>query len=107
MEPQVERRTSRRFPLHLPVLAKYPAKCLVRTQTHDISSKGVCFYASNGLPLGSILELILTLPAEVTLAKPTRIACTGRVARLETKEDGTTTAVAATIDGYEFSATTE
>jgi c-di-GMP-binding flagellar brake protein YcgR len=107
MEPEVERRTSRRFQLHLPVMVKYPARCEVRTQTHDISSKGVCFYAPNGLPLGSILELVLTLPEEVTLAKPTRIACTGRVVRLENKEDGTTATIAATIDGYEFLATTE
>jgi hypothetical protein len=102
MQPQVERRTSRRFPLSLPVLAKYPAGGEVWTQTRNISSRGICFYASNGFTVGSALEFVLTLPAEVTFTEPIRIACKGRVVRVEKKEDGTTAAVAGIIEDYEF-----
>jgi hypothetical protein len=101
MQPQPERRTNRRFPLTLPVLAKC-AGGEVLTQTRDISSRGICFFASHEFPVGSTLEFVLTLPAEMTLTEPIRISCTGRVVRVESKEDGTPAAIAAVIDDYEF-----
>ena len=102
MQPQIERRTSRRFSLHLPILAKYPAEGEVWTHIRNISSRGVCFYASGGFIVGSVLEFILALPAELTFADPVRIAGTGKVVRLETNEHGTVAAIAATIQTYEF-----
>jgi hypothetical protein len=102
MQPQVERRTSRRFPLSLPVLAKSPAGGEVQTQTRNISSRGICFHASEGFKVGSALEFVLTLPAEVTFTEPIRIACKGRVVRVEPAADGTKAAVAGVIEDYEF-----
>lgn len=105
MQPQVERRANRRFPLCLPVMAKF-GDAEVLTQTRDISSRGICFYASNEFDVGSKLDFILTLPSELTFGDPIRISCTGRVVRIEdnvdNKKGGARLAVAAVIDDYEF-----
>ena len=101
MQPQVERRANRRFPLCLPVLAKFGG-AEVSTQTRDISSRGICFYAWNEFSVGSKLEFVLTLPSEMTFSDPIRISCTGRVVRIEDKQDGAPLAIAAVIDDYEF-----
>jgi len=96
MQPQVERR------------AKFGDAELL-TQTRDISSRGICFYASTAFSVGSKLEFILTLPSEMTFSDPIRISCTGRVVRIEDKIDkieekktGARLAVAAVIEDYEF-----
>jgi hypothetical protein len=102
MQSQVERRTSQRFPLCLPVVAKLPAGGEVWTQTRNLSSSGICFGASNGFAVGSALEFVLTLPTEVTFAEPVRIVCSGRVVRVGKNEDGTADVVAGIIDDYEF-----
>ncbi len=47
------------------------------------------------------MEILLTLPNEITLAGPVRVRCLGRIQRTESKADGAIGVVAA-IERYEF-----
>ena len=47
------------------------------------------------------MEILLTLPNEITLAGPVRVRCLGRVQRTENREEGSVGVVAA-IERYEF-----
>ncbi len=100
-QPQVERRATRRFSLRLPVAVKHPEQGEVSAFTRDVSSRGICFYISTPLEIGSQLEFTLTLPPEITLTEAIRVRCTARVVRVE-EGDGNGLAVAAVIDRYEF-----
>ena len=50
---------------------------------------------------GSAIEILLTLPNEITLAGPVRVRCLGRVQRTEARDEGAVGVVAA-IERYEF-----
>ena len=50
---------------------------------------------------GSAVEILLTLPNEITLAGPVRVRCLGRIQRTENRAEGTVGVVAA-IERYEF-----
>jgi len=45
----------------------------------DVSSRGVYFFLSKDVREGSPVEILLTLPNEITLAGPVRVRCLGRV----------------------------
>jgi hypothetical protein len=47
------------------------------------------------------VEILLTLPNEITLAGPVRVRCLGRVQRTEARDEGSVGVVAA-IERYEF-----
>ncbi len=51
--------------------------------TRDISTTGLFFYANFRPDEGSRLELILTLPVEITNAESLPVFCVGRVVRVE------------------------
>lgn len=98
----VERRTTRRFALRLPVSVSHPQKGEISAQTRDVSSRGICFYVDASLVPGSDLEFTLTLPPDVTLTEAIRVRCKSRVLRVEPGPDSQGIAVAAIIDHYEF-----
>jgi len=50
---------------------------------------------------GSPVEILLTLPNEITLAGPVRVRCLGRVQRTESRDE-TSVGVVAAIERYEF-----
>ena len=54
-----------------------------------------------GVKSGSPVEILLTLPHEITLAGPVRVRCLGRVARSEDKDLGRV-GIVAEIERYEF-----
>ena len=54
-----------------------------------------------GVKRGSPVEILLTLPHEITLAGPVRVRCLGRVARSEDKDPGKV-GIVAEIERYEF-----
>ena len=107
VEPEVERRTSRRFSLCIPVLAKHPTGEEIWAPTRNISSSGISFYASNGFTIGCALELVLTLPPEGPATEPVRITCYGRVVRIEKRGASATAAISAQIDNCKFSIPSE
>jgi len=102
--PQVEKRTTRRFTLRLPLTIKLPQKGEITAHTRDISSRGVSFYLDSPLQVGAALNFTLTLPPEVTLTQAIQVRCNGRVVRIEESPENSRVAVAAVIDRYEFMA---
>jgi hypothetical protein len=99
-----ERRLSRRFQIKLPMTVRWTSGIAVgeaETESRDVSSKGVYFFLPKQVSHGSPVEIILTLPHEITLAGPVRVRCLGRVHRTEAGGEGTS-GVVAEIHRYEF-----
>jgi len=99
-----ERRTNQRFNIKLPLTVRWTAGSAVgeaSTESHDVSSRGVYFFLPKEVKEGSPVEILLTLPNEITLAGPVRVRCLGRIQRTESKADGAIGVVAA-IERYEF-----
>lgn len=101
-QPQPEKRSTRRFSLELPITVIYAnnGRTELAGQTRDVSSRGVFIYANTNLAEGAVIEFVMTLPREITLADPIRVRCTGRVLRIENKDQRQ--GIAATIDRYDF-----
>jgi hypothetical protein len=101
---ETERRSTQRFTIRLPLVVRWTTGSAIgemRTESRDVSSRGVYFFLPKEVKEGSPLEIILTLPNEITLAGPVRVRCLGRVQRTESKGEGTVGIVAA-IERYEF-----
>lgn len=98
-----DRRAARRFAMALPLLVKFTCGDGISekaAETHDISFRGVYFFTDTPPEQGSAVELVLTLPQQITLAGDVRIRCFASVLRVEPRD--TTRGVAARIDRYEF-----
>jgi hypothetical protein len=99
-----ERRTARRFQIKLPMTVRWTSGVAVgeaETESRDVSSRGVYFFLPKQVVQGSPVEIILTLPHELTLAGPVRVRCLGRVHRSEQDSAGRS-GVVAEIHRYEF-----
>ncbi len=99
-----ERRTTQRFNMRLPLTVRWTTGAAVgetSTQSRDVSSRGVYFFLPKDVTEGSAIEIVLTLPNEITLAGPVRVRCLGRVQRTESRAEGEIGVVAA-IERYEF-----
>ena len=99
-----ERRTTQRFSMRLPLTVRWTTGAAVgetSTESRDVSSRGVYFFLSKDVKEGSPVEILLTLPNEITLAGPVRVRCLGRVQRTEPRDAGSIGVVAA-IERYEF-----
>jgi hypothetical protein len=95
-----ERRYAERFPLHLPLTVRGIAENC-HSQTCDISSGGLLFYADNEMEPGSPIELTVIMPGKA-LGRPNDVPvnCSGRVVRCYPQEGRH--AVAVVIDEYAF-----
>jgi hypothetical protein len=71
------------------------------SETRDVSSRGVFFYLPKEMKSGTAVELMMTLPHEITMAGPVNVRCLGRVVRTEPRE-GQRVGVVVAIDRYEF-----
>ena len=63
-----ERRAARRYDLSLPVIIRVPLGREAESRngrTRDISTRGVYFTLDQDLSPGSVLDITLTLPAEI------------------------------------------
>lgn len=101
---QKQQRAAQRFPLKLPVIVRWArgaATREARTESKDVSSRGVYFFLPKGVKRGSPVELVLTLPHEVTGAGPVTVRCRARIQRTEPREAGKVGVVAA-IEHFEF-----
>jgi len=99
-----ERRSARRFQIKLPMTVRWTSGMAVgeaQTESRDVSSRGVYFFLPKQVDSGSPVEIILTLPHEVTLAGPVRVRCLGRVHRTEDDASGRS-GIVAEIHRYEF-----
>ena len=100
-----ERRRSQRFGLALPldVIRISDRDVSVSGRTRNVSSSGACFVVGEpSVSIGSPIEFIVTLRNTQAEEERIRLRCRGRVTRSEKAVSKSGTAVAATIDRYQF-----
>ena len=100
METWVEKRSSLRYTMALPLSIRGGKTAELQAETRDVSFRGLYFTVSSGLEVGSQIDFVLTLPKKITLATDVHIRCTGLILRVEPHEGRT--GVAAQIERYEF-----
>jgi hypothetical protein len=99
-----ERRATQRFQIRLPMMVRWTNGSAIgeaSTESRNVSSHGVYFVLPKEVSSGSPVEILLTLPHEITLAGPVKVRCLGRIKRAETDEPGHF-GVVAQIERYEF-----
>ena len=99
-----ERRATQRFQIRLPMIVRWTSDSAIgeaTTESRDVSSRGVYFFLPKEVSSGSPVEILLTLPHEITLAGPVKVRCLGRIKRAEVDEPGRI-GVVAQIERYEF-----
>ena len=99
----MERRATRRFRMKLPMRVSWATKSgnwEAQTESENITSRGVYFFLPTKIKKGSLVELVLVLPHDITLAEPVRVRCHGRVQRTEIKKRNRV-GVAAEIESYQ------
>jgi hypothetical protein len=69
-------------------------------QTRDVSFRGLYFLIDADFEAGRSVEIVLTLPREITLAGDVHIRCFAEIIRVEPHNDRR--GIAARIDRYEF-----
>lgn len=89
-----------RFPLHLSASVNAQGGPY-SAETENISANGVLLAMDNDVPVGSMVDFTIVLPAEVVGARQNvQIDCRGRVVR--SFEDRGRRGVAVVIDEYHF-----
>jgi len=89
-----------RFPLHLAASVRTQGSAY-KAETENISANGALLAMDNDVPVGSMVEFTILLPAEVVGARrDVQIDCHGRVVR--SFEDRGRRAVGVVIDEYRF-----
>ncbi len=98
-----DRREARRFVMTLPVrvLAHGANSSDLKTNTRDVSYRGLYFLTEACFEDDSEIDFILTLPQQMISAGDVNIRCHGKVVRVEPTDNGRT-GIAARIDRYEF-----
>jgi hypothetical protein len=97
-----EKRSTRRFPLRLPLSVNAENAAAGSAETRDVSARGVCFFVDSAIATGSGIDFTLTLPPEITLTESIRVRCRGKVVRVQDEAPKGKVAVAAVIEEYEF-----
>jgi len=102
-----ERRGARRYDLSLPVMIRIPTHGFAETQsgrTRDISTRGLYFVIDQDVRAGSALDIMLTLPREMTNGDEVLVKASGKIVRVESRfEDGNARqGVAAVIERYDI-----
>src|SRR6202161_4329258 len=75
----------------LPVTVRWADESVVgeaATESREVSSRGLYFHLPKGLKSGSPVEIVMTLPHELTQAGPVRVRCLGRVLRTSPEHSG-------------------
>ena len=99
---RIERRSSQRFSYQVPVLLRIPVEGRTGAGcTQDLSSRGALVWTDFQLNEGALIEMVLVMPSEITLAEDMNVCCLGHVTRLECAE-GAKPAVAVRIERYDF-----
>ncbi len=99
-----ERRASRRFLIRIPLTVRWANEHVIgeaTTESREVSSRGVYFHLPKDLQRDLPVEIIMTLPHELTQAGPVWVRCQGRVLRSSPENSGEV-GVAVAMDGYQF-----
>jgi len=100
-------RTSRRFPVQLPLKVLGGPNVPVGT-TANISAAGVYLWIDGGLEIGSSIDFEVTIPRDTIGGEADgHLHCHGRVLRCDADQDHGRTGVACVIERYEFLRTAE
>jgi hypothetical protein len=75
------------------------------TVTENISSSGCYFHLAQEVPVGTNLELEITIPGGKGGGSEERICCRGKVVRVDRPASNSRVGVATTIDSYHFGKT--
>ncbi|MGC1371721.1 MAG: PilZ domain-containing protein [Candidatus Sulfotelmatobacter sp.] len=123
MQPDFqERRTMRRFDMRLPAVVRLIPQNVqqkdqenlqrnpgenaeeneFRTETQNVSARGVFFYLDRPLAAGTPCEVTLAFPPHVTLTDAVRVRFRARVIRVESPLPSARIGTAAMIVDYEF-----
>ncbi|HUA14851.1 MAG TPA: PilZ domain-containing protein [Verrucomicrobiae bacterium] len=95
-----EMQSAPRFPLHLSASVKAQGSAY-SAETENISANGVLFAMDKDVPVGSMVDFTILLPADVVGARrDVQIDCRGRVVR--SFEDRGRRGVGVVIDEYHF-----
>ena len=95
-----EMQSAPRFPIHLAASVKSQGSAF-SAETENISANGVLFAMDNDVPVGSMVDFTILLPADVLGARQNvQIDCRGRVVR--SFEDRGRRGVGVVIDEYHF-----
>jgi PilZ domain-containing protein len=95
-----EMQSAPRFPIHLSASVKSQSGAY-NAETENISANGVLFAMDNDVPVGSMVDFTILLPAAVVGARQdVQIDCRGRVVR--SFEDRGRRGVGVVIDEYHF-----
>ena len=86
--------------LPLTVRSTEPGSAEQKAQTRDVSFRGLYFLIDADYAPGMPIEVILTLPREITLAGDVHIRCFAQIVRVE--PHNARRGVAARIERYEF-----
>jgi hypothetical protein len=100
MSTGAERREARRFTMTLPLQVLSGKQSEVRTETRDVSYRGLYFFSEKPFRAGSPIEFVITLPEDVT-GGDVKIRCQGEIVRIDPGANGRV-GVAAKIAHYEF-----
>jgi hypothetical protein len=103
---RVERRAGQRFEVNLPLAVQFDGRTYPGF-TQDVCSRGVFFYAEAALPEGALVELVLTMPSEITLGESMRVRCRGRVLRTSDPNPQRRNGIAVRFESYEYLSSSE
>jgi len=98
---RLERRARQRFEVNQPVSVLWEGKTFSGF-TQDLSGGGVFFYTEAALPEGATVELVLTMPSEVTLGETMPVRCRGRVLRSSVANPSRRVGVAVRLESYQY-----
>jgi hypothetical protein len=99
--PKSERRSKERVPARVSVTIQSPANASVTGFTRDLSMSGIFLYANSEILVGSMLEMVLMLPAELTAGEKRWVCCKASVIRVEPSGEGGRFGVAASINSMD------
>ena len=99
-----ERRSLTRFPLQLSAKIRiFGTDAVIFAETKNISAGGVYLHTSSQIELGTALDLVLTLPPELTQSKTAiDFTCKARVVRVNEELLDGRRGIAAEIYSYDF-----
>ena len=97
-----DRRMMRRFDMRLPAVVRLDDSGEIKTETQNVSARGVFFYLDRPVSAGTKLEVTLTFPPHITLTDAVRVRFSARVIRVENPLPSARIGTAAMIEDYEF-----
>ena len=98
--PYEDMQSAPRFPLHLSASVKTQGSAY-SAETENISANGVLFAMEKDVPVGSMVDFTIMLPAEIVgTARNVQVDCRGRVVR--SFDDRGRRGVGVVIDEYHF-----